>query len=53
MKPAMYPRIIREFDEEIIENLENYQNYLDTHEIDWIEGKISGKLNKKIEEKND
>ena len=40
-------------DEEIIENLENYQIYLDTHEIDGIEGEILKKLNKKFEEKND
>jgi hypothetical protein len=36
----------------IIENLENYQIYLDTHEIDGIEGEILKKLNKKFGGKN-
>ena len=40
-------------DEEIIENLENYQIYLDTHEIDGIEGEILKKLKEKFDEKND
>jgi len=40
-------------DEEIIENLENYQIYLDTHEIDGIEGEILEKLKEKFEEKNE
>jgi len=38
-------------DDEIIENLENYQIYLDTHEIDGIEGEILDKLNKKFQSK--
>ena len=38
-------------DEEIIENFENYQIYLDTHEIDGIEDEILEKLNKKFEGK--
>ena len=42
-----------DYNEEIIENFENYQIYLDTHEIDWIEGKILEKLKEKFEEKND
>ena len=40
-------------DEEIIENFENYQIYLDTHEIDGIEGEILEKLRERFEEKND
>jgi len=40
-------------DEEIIENLENYQIYLDTHEIDGIENEVLKKLKEKFEEKND
>ena len=36
-------------DEEIIENLENYQIYLDTHEIDGIEGEILQRLKEKYE----
>jgi len=40
-------------DEEIIENLKNYQIYLDTHEIDGIEGEILEKLNKQFGEKNE
>ncbi len=35
-------------DEEIIENLENYQIYLDTHEIDDIGGEILKKLKEKF-----
>ena len=31
-------------DDEIVENFENYQIYLDTHEIDGIEGEILQKL---------
>jgi hypothetical protein len=40
-------------DEEIIENLENYQIYHDTHEVDGIEGEILKKLNEQFAEKND
>ena len=40
-------------DEEIVENLENYQIYHDTHEIDGIEGEILEKLNKQFGEKNE
>ena len=40
-------------DEEIVENLENYQIYLDTHEIDGIEGEILEKLNKQFGERNE
>ena len=40
-------------DEEIIENLENYQIHLDTHEIDGIEGQILQKLRESFEEKNE
>jgi len=40
-------------DEEIIENFENYQIFLDTHEIGGIEGEILEKLNKKFGEKNE
>ena len=40
-------------EEEIIENLENYQIYLDTHEIDGIESEALKKLKEKFEEKND
>ena len=36
-------------DDEIVENLENYQIYLDTHEIDGIEGEILEKLKEKFE----
>ena len=36
-------------DKEIIENLENYQIYLDTHEIDGIEGEILQRLKEKYE----
>jgi len=43
----------KDSDEEIIENLENYQIYLDTHEIDGIEGQILKKLNEKFAEKNE
>ena len=34
-------------DDEIVENLENYQIYLDTHQIDGIESQILKKLNEK------
>jgi len=40
-------------DDEIIENFENYQIYLDTHEIDGIEGQILEKLRESFEEKNE
>ena len=40
-------------DEEIIENFENYQIYLDTHEIDGIEGEVLERLRERFEEKND
>jgi len=40
-------------DEEIVENLENYQIYLDTHEIDGIECEILEKLNKQFGERNE
>jgi len=40
-------------DEEIVENLENYQIYLDTHKIDGIEGQILEKLNKQFGERNE
>jgi hypothetical protein len=40
-------------DDKIIENLENYQIYLDTRKIDGIEGEILEKLREKFEEKND
>ena len=40
-------------DDEIAENLENYQIYLDTHQIDGIEGEILEKLNKQFGEKNE
>lgn len=43
----------KDSDEEIIENLENYQIYLDTHEIDGIEGQILKKLNEQFAEKNE
>ena len=36
-------------DEKIIENFENYQIYLDTREIDGIEGEILKKLKEKFE----
>jgi hypothetical protein len=39
-------------DKEINKNLENYQIYLDTHEIDGIEGEILKKLNKQFGKKN-
>jgi hypothetical protein len=58
--PEWYDRVTLFFwkhtedsDDEIIENLENYQIYLDTHEIDGIEGEILEKLREKFEEKND
>ena len=58
--PEWYDRVTLFFwkhtedsDDEIAENLENYQIYLDTHEIDGIEGEILKKLNKKFEGKND
>jgi len=57
--PEWYDRVTLYFwkhteysDEEIIENLENYQIYLDTHEIDGIEDEILKKLNKNFGEKN-
>jgi len=40
-------------DDEIAENLENYQIYLDTHQIDGIEGEILEKLNKQFGENNE
>ena len=40
-------------DKEINKNLENYQIYLDTHEIDGIEGEILKKLNKQFGKKNE
>ena len=40
-------------DKEINKNLENYQIYLDTHEIDGIEGEILKKLNDQFGKKND
>ena len=58
--PEWYDRVTLYFwkhtedsDEEIVENLENYQIYLDTHEMDGIEGEILKKLNKKYGEKNE
>jgi len=58
--PEWYDRVTLYFwkhtedsDEEIVENLENYQIYLDTHEIDGIEGEILEKLNKQFGEKNE
>ena len=35
-------------DDEIVENLENYQIYLDTHQIDGIESQILKKLNEQF-----
>jgi len=40
-------------DDEITENLETYQIYRDTHEIDGIEGEILKKLNEQFGKKND
>ena len=40
-------------DEEIAELLEDYQIYLDTHQIDGIEGEILKKLNEQFAEKNE
>jgi hypothetical protein len=40
-------------DDEIVELLEDYQIYHDTHEIDGIEGQILKKLNEQFEEKNE
>ena len=40
-------------DDEITGNLEDYQIYLDTREIDGIEGEILEKLKQKFEGKND
>jgi len=40
-------------DDEIAENLENYQIHLDTHQIDGIEGEILKKLNKQYGDKNE
>ena len=58
--PEWYDRVTLFFwkhtedsDDEIIENLENYQIYLDTHEIDGIEGEILKKLNKQFGKKNE
>ncbi len=39
----------KDSDDEIIENLENYQIYHDTHEIDGIESQILKKLNKQYQ----
>ncbi|MBT4327130.1 MAG: hypothetical protein HOD60_09550 [Candidatus Nitrosopelagicus sp.] len=58
--PEWYDRVSLYFwkrtedsDDEIIENLENYQIYLDIHEIDGIEGQILQKLRESFEEKNE
>ena len=58
--PEWYDRVTLYFwkhtedsDEEIVENLENYQIYLDTHEIDGIEGEILKKLNSQFGKKNE
>jgi hypothetical protein len=58
--PEWYDRVTLYFwkhtedsDEEIIEHLENYQIYLDTHGIDGIEGEILKKLNKQFGERNE
>ena len=58
--PEWYDRVTLYFwkhtedsDEGIVENLENYQIYLDTHPIDGIEGEILEKLNKQFGEKNE
>ena len=58
--PEWYDRVTlffwkytKDSEEEIIENLENYQIYLDTHEIDGIEGQILKKLNEQFAEKNE
>ena len=40
-------------DEEIVELLEDYQIYLDTHQIDGIESQILKKLNEQFAEKNE
>ena len=40
-------------DDEIVENLENYQIHLDTHQIDGIEGEILKKLNEQFGDKNE
>jgi hypothetical protein len=40
-------------DDEIVELLEDYQIYHDTHEIDGIEGQILKKLNEQFAEKNE
>ena len=40
-------------DDEIIELLEDYQIYLDTHQIDGIESQILKKLNEQFAEKNE
>ena len=40
-------------DEEMIENIESNQIYIDTHEIDGIKGVILEKLKEKFEEKNE
>jgi len=56
--PEWYDRVTlffwkytKDSDDEIIENLENYQIFLDAHKIDGIEGEILEKLNKKFEER--
>jgi len=40
-------------DEDIVELLEDYQIYLDTHQIDGIESQILKKLNEQFAEKNE
>jgi hypothetical protein len=43
----------KDSDDEIVELLEDYQIYHDTHENDGIEGEILKKLNKQFAEKNE
>jgi hypothetical protein len=43
----------KDSDDEITELLEDYQIYLDTHEIDGIEGEILKELNKQFGKKNE
>jgi hypothetical protein len=43
----------KDSDDEITELLEDYQIYLDTHQIDGIEGEILKKLNKQFGKKNE
>ncbi len=43
----------KDSDKKIKKNMENYQIYLDTHQIDGIEGEILQKLKQKFEVKND